>query len=126
MENSGKTLGGGAPSDAQQVEMEAQVEQVAKTAAAQLAGVQAAPGPRKLEEGDHMRYQLLGERVEKADLKIAMYSRELQHAQIERAQRVHALSSHVRHIEEKYSTSLLSHTVTEDGYLIERADVSRV
>lgn len=123
MTDSGKALGGGAPSDAEQTKMEAQAEQVAKAAAAELAlGVQAAPGPPKLDEGDHMKYQLLGKCVENAELKIAMYQRELQHAQIERAQSVHKLSGHVRHIEQKYSTSLLNSMVTEDGYIVVRPE----
>ena len=125
MEDSGKALGGGAPTAAEQAEMEGHAEQVYKAAAAEIAGVQAAPDPRQLDEGDHMKYKLLGKCVENSELKIAMYQRELQHAQIERSRHVHELSVHVRHLEQKYATSLLNHTVTEDGYIIERPEALR-
>lgn len=130
MEDSGKALGGGPPTDEQQAELEALADlscmAVVDALQAQApVGVQAAPSPRQLDEGDHMKYQLLGERVEKSELKMAMYQRELQHAQIERARHVHELSQHVRHIEQKYSTNLSENMVTEDGYIIARSDVRR-
>ena len=77
-------------------------------------------GPARLDEVDLLKYQLLGSRINAAELKTAMYLRELQHAEIEKARLTHEMSQHVQHIEQKYGSSLRDSQVTEDGYIIAR------
>ncbi len=76
--------------------------------------------PTKLENEDLLKYQLLGSRVQNADLKITMYQRELQYAQIERAKEAHGLSQFHKSIADKYKFDLHAVQITEDGYIVPR------
>lgn len=74
--------------------------------------------PQKIEENDLLRYQLLGQKLQKAELLIQMYQRELQHAQAERGALVQDARSQAAVLKQKYGISLETHLITEDGYII--------
>lgn len=76
--------------------------------------------PTKLDEVDHLKYQLLGSDATNAELKIAMYERELQHAQIDRENTRYKVAQFVRELEAKYGTNLAQYMVSADGYLLPR------
>lgn len=100
-------------------------------AAAPTSGVQEPPvpslleqqgnAPIQIEETDFLRYQLLGSKIEKAQILINMYQRELQRAQIQLAEEAHAANVHVKFLEEKYKVDLRLNQVSADGYFIPRA-----
>lgn len=71
----------------------------------------------QLEEADHLRYQLIGSKIEHQRLLVDMYAREYQRAQIELAN----VSQEARKLsivfEEKYNVDMRLNTVTADGVI---------
>ncbi len=100
---------------------------------AKLGGIAEAPTsptspaePHKLDEANHLKYQLLRSLVANADLKLQMYLREVQHAEIEKAKAMHELTLHMKRVAAKHSLDSDTVSVTEDGYLVPRSTMKVV
>lgn len=83
-------------------------------------GVQEAPQPLRIEREDHLEYQLVGSKLEKAQLLVEMYGRELQRAQADFTQLKQDARALSAKFEAKYHANLQFNMITEDGFIVPR------
>jgi hypothetical protein len=76
--------------------------------------------PVQLEEVDFLKYQLLLTRVQKAQLVLDMYRREIARAEVELAEHGKNIGQHTRSLAEKYAVDFRAMMISDDGYFIPR------
>lgn len=76
--------------------------------------------PVKLEEVEFLRYQLLLAKVQRSQLLLDMYRREVTRAEAELNEHGRNIGQHTRALAEKYSVDLRAMMVSDDGYFMPR------
>ncbi len=80
---------------------------------------------RKLSREDHLQYQLNLMAIEKQELLIAGYKRELQYACIAHSEAAHAAAQFNKELEDRYQADFAREAITTDGWIVNKAVLQR-